>query len=216
MDEKHPTAPMLLPSRRGLQPLKLVLSVAAYLSLAALLYCSFGPRVVLPLYGAPVVDSPQEQSPKVEGRLVPLEAHIMSKCPDAKDCLRDLVLPAMQKVHDKVNFTLSFIGKPTENDGVACMHGPEECLGNIIELCAQHLYPDPKTFLGFTMCLTRDYAEIPQRELIEDCALEHAIDFERLNECATKDNSAFGIKLLRESVNRTAKVYFISNLSSIP
>lgn len=59
--------------------------------------------------------------------LVPLEAHIMSKCPDAKDCLQKLVLPAMVRVFDKVNFTLSFIGTPTENDGVACMHGPEEC-----------------------------------------------------------------------------------------
>lgn len=59
--------------------------------------------------------------------LVPLEAHIMSKCPDAKDCLQQLVLPAMVRVFDKVNFTLSFIGTPTENDGIACMHGPEEC-----------------------------------------------------------------------------------------
>lgn len=59
--------------------------------------------------------------------LVPFEAHIMSKCPDAKDCLRMLVLPTMQRVIDKVNFTLSYIGTPTENDGVDCKHGPEEC-----------------------------------------------------------------------------------------
>ena len=42
---------------------------------------------------------------------VPLEAHVMSKCPDAKDCLRDLVVPAMEKVVDKVDFRLSFIGR---------------------------------------------------------------------------------------------------------
>ena len=42
---------------------------------------------------------------------VPLEAHIMSKCPDAKDCLHDMILPAMQNISDKVDFTLSFIGK---------------------------------------------------------------------------------------------------------
>lgn len=42
---------------------------------------------------------------------VPLEAHIMSKCPDAKDCLHDMILPAMMNVSDKVDFTLSFIGK---------------------------------------------------------------------------------------------------------
>lgn len=34
----------------------------------------------------------------------------MSKCPDARDCLRDLVVPAMEQVVDKVNFTLSFLG----------------------------------------------------------------------------------------------------------
>ncbi len=42
--------------------------------------------------------------------LVPLEAHVMSKCPDARDCLRDLVVPAMEKIADKVDFRLSFIG----------------------------------------------------------------------------------------------------------
>jgi len=43
--------------------------------------------------------------------LVPLEAHIMSKCPDARDCLRDLVVPAMEKVVGMVDFNVSFIGK---------------------------------------------------------------------------------------------------------
>ena len=42
---------------------------------------------------------------------IPLEAHIMSKCPDARDCLRDLVVPAMEKIVDKVDFQLSFIGQ---------------------------------------------------------------------------------------------------------
>ena len=42
---------------------------------------------------------------------VPLEAHIMSKCPDARDCLHDMILPAMQQVSHKVDFKLSYIGK---------------------------------------------------------------------------------------------------------
>lgn len=41
---------------------------------------------------------------------VPFEAHIMSKCPDAQSCLHDLVVPAMEQVHRKVDFKLSFIG----------------------------------------------------------------------------------------------------------
>lgn len=135
--------------------------------------------------------------------LVPLEAHIMSKCPDAKDCLKMLVLPTMQRVIDKVNFTLSYIGTPTDNDGVDCMHGPEECLGNIIELCAAKLYPDPKIYLGFTMCMTRDYHDIPSKSLVEDCALEHGIDFDKLNECSIADNGGLGMGLLRDSIRRT-------------
>jgi hypothetical protein len=42
---------------------------------------------------------------------IPLEAHIMSKCPDAQACLQKLVLPAMEKVYDKVDFRLSFIAR---------------------------------------------------------------------------------------------------------
>jgi hypothetical protein len=42
---------------------------------------------------------------------VPFEAHIMSKCPDAKDCLGTLVVESMSQVSDKVDFTLSYIGR---------------------------------------------------------------------------------------------------------
>lgn len=139
--------------------------------------------------------------------LVPLEAHIMSKCPDARDCLKEMILPAMMRINEKVNFTLSFIGTPTDsNDGVDCKHGPTECMGNIIELCAAHLYPDVKIHLGFVMCLERDYKEIPQRSLVEDCALEHAIDFDKLNDCATQDDGALGISMLRQSIKRSTDV----------
>lgn len=79
-------------------------------------------------------------------------------------------------------------------------------MGNIIELCARELYPDPKISLGFVMCLTRDYQDIPDRSLIEDCALEHAIDFQALNECATADDGAYGLGLLRNSIQRTTEV----------
>ena len=83
-------------------------------------------------------------------------------------------------------------------------------MGNIIELCAQKLYPDPKTYLGFVMCLTRNYKQIPQRSLIEDCALEHAIDFDRLNDCAAEDDGALGVGMLRDSIRRTTEVCYLS------
>lgn len=54
--------------------------------------------------------------------LVPLEAHIMSKCPDAKTCLEELVVPAMERVVDMVNFRLSYIGSVDENDTLRTYH----------------------------------------------------------------------------------------------
>ena len=90
-----------------------------------------------------------------------------------------------------------------------CKHGAEECMGNIIELCAAHLYPEPRIYLGFVMCLTRDYSEIPDQDLVEDCALEHGIDFEKLNDCSSSDDG-FGIGMLRNSVSRSRDVSYLS------
>jgi hypothetical protein len=84
------------------------------------------------------------------------------------------------------------------------MHGPGECLGNIVELCAAHLYPDPKIYLGFTMCLMRQYEDIPKQSLVEDCALEHSISMEKLDQCTDKDEGRFGTDMLRASFNRSA------------
>lgn len=46
-----------------------------------------------------------------ESTKVPFEAHIMSKCPDAQACIRELVIPTMEQVWDKVDFQLSFIAR---------------------------------------------------------------------------------------------------------
>ncbi|KJX92096.1 hypothetical protein TI39_contig5921g00004 [Zymoseptoria brevis] len=132
------------------------------------------------------IGSPQTPlaSSEVKSKRIPLEAHIMSKCPDARDCLRDLVVPAMEKIEDQVDFRLSFIGKTDpHNDGVTCMHGQTECLGNLLELCAAKLYPQPQTYLGFTLCLSLSYPDIPSRELVESCALESGIDKAKLEAC---------------------------------
>jgi hypothetical protein len=90
-----------------------------------------------------------------------------------------------------------------EDDGVQCPHGQTECLGDIILLCAASVYPDPKINLGFTGCLIRDYQQIPKKELIQDCALEHGMSFDKLNDCMSEDNGAYGMGMLRESVTRS-------------
>ncbi|KAI5295116.1 hypothetical protein KEM52_002333 [Ascosphaera acerosa] len=78
-------------------------------------------------------------APAARDHKVPLEAHIMSKCPDAQYCLQELVVPVMERLHAKIEFQLSFIGEYfNETNEVDCMHGPTECIGNILMLCAAH------------------------------------------------------------------------------
>lgn len=45
------------------------------------------------------------------------------------------------------------------------------------------------------------YQKIPERSLIESCALEHGVDFEKLNACVSEEGK--GLDLLRKSVERS-------------
>ncbi|RAL14971.1 GILT family protein [Aspergillus homomorphus CBS 101889] len=164
---------------------------------------------------------------------VPLEAHIMSKCPDARDCLQQLVVPAMEQISDKVDFKLSFIAEVSnKSTDIQCKHGPGECLGDMLLLCAANLpFPlqgDEVTVnsmsartptirsLGFANCLVGSYSRIPERHHVEQCALEHGIDFGALNACASQENDdpghgsheapLSGLALLRESAIHSSKL----------
>ncbi|KAJ5098203.1 hypothetical protein N7532_005204 [Penicillium argentinense] len=163
-------------------------------------------------------------SQPAESAKIPLEAHIMSKCPDAKACIQQLILPTMEQVSDKVDFRLSFIADwNSASEEIKCMHGPTECIGNMLMLCAANLPFPPKAdesllptsyprtpiirSLGFANCLINQYPRIPEREFVHQCALEHGIDFDSLNRCASQqddnpDDSLSGIALLRSNVKR--------------
>lgn len=65
--------------------------------------------------------------------------------------------------------------------------------------------------LGFANCLIDDYSRIPERDFVQQCALEHGIDFDALNRCASQQDdspgeSLSGIALLRQNVQRGKKL----------
>lgn len=88
-----------------------------------------------------------------------------------------------------------------KSDEITCMHGPSECLGNIIELCVARIYTNPKIFLGFTNCMTSNYSQIPDRDLVEYCSLEHGVDFDQVNDCISDEGE--GGEMLRQSILRS-------------
>lgn len=115
---------------------------------------------------------------------------------------------------------------------IVCKHGPTECIGDMLILCAANLpFPPtaddtllPSTYprtpiirsLGFANCLISDFSRIPQREFIHQCALDHGIDFDALNQCASQQNDELddgngnpppsGIALLRNDAIRNEKL----------
>ncbi|GLB07325.1 hypothetical protein AtubIFM57258_002655 [Aspergillus tubingensis] len=161
---------------------------------------------------APLMSGPLHELSTLDGSLassnrIPLEAHVMSKCPDARDCLQQLVLPAMEQISDKVDFKLSFIAAVSNKSSeIQCMHGPTECIGDMLILCAANLPFPPDSgamcskesrtptirSLGFANCLISSYPDIPKRDLVQGCALEHGIDFEALNKCASREYDDLG------------------------
>lgn len=182
-------------------------SIITYLSVIffVFLVITYGSPVLFPnQYSTPRLATFTLESTANRSSFVPLEAHVMSKCPDARDCLRDLVVPAMEQVVDKVDFRLSYIGKLDENNTIQCMHGATECLGNMLGLCAHELHPNnTKISLGFTTCLITSYQRIPDRDLVQSCALEHGISFDDLNACISEEGK--GLDLLEASVERSEK-----------
>ncbi len=49
--------------------------------------------------------------------------------------------------------------------------------------------------------MVSDYQEIPQRTLVEGCAMEHGLDFEKINGCISDEGE--GVGMLRDSIERS-------------
>ncbi|KAF3930461.1 hypothetical protein ABW20_dc0108069 [Dactylellina cionopaga] len=115
----------------------------------------------------------------------------------------------MEKLYESGIFTLrpTYIGTPDDsNGGMACKHGPGECLGDILELCAYELFkPQPKMWLGFIYCMGRNYPEIPDETYVTECALSSGLDVQKLEECAAPEGTN-GMELLRASARRAIKL----------
>lgn len=47
------------------------------------------------------------------------------------------------------------------------------------------------------------YRDIPRRSLVQNCALEHGVDFDLLNACVSEEGK--GLELLESSVKRSAE-----------
>lgn len=163
---------------------------------------------------------------------VPVILGVMSRCPDAIFC-ESVFDRVLQRVGDKVDLSLTFIGKcvrsphrstPSRDPeragrlnasapdfGVTCMHGPDECAGNVQELCALKYAPRAQWW-SFVQCQNfQGRPKIGTPEVALQCADTANIDWVNsgIGDCAGLDGSGKGpegVRLLQESVVATQKL----------
>ncbi|EPQ59906.1 hypothetical protein GLOTRDRAFT_24398, partial [Gloeophyllum trabeum ATCC 11539] len=144
---------------------------------------------------------------------VPVTLGVMSRCPDALLC-ESVFDRVVTVVPDKIDFNLSYLGKLNDSEpdfGVTCMHGPDECAGNIQQLCVAKYQPLAKWW-QFVQC--NNYQGRPQigkPEVALKCAKAAKIEWEGsdIAGCAGSDASGKaeeGIELLRQSVKETERL----------
>lgn len=85
---------------------------------------------------------------------------------------------------------------------VTCQHGWNECAANKLLVCANKLSNTDGNALGFATCVLSDYQRVSETGLIQECAKEYNLDYERLNNCADTD----GLELLTSSVDHSVAV----------
>ncbi|KAF8165355.1 hypothetical protein B0H34DRAFT_234914 [Crassisporium funariophilum] len=168
----------------------------------------------LALYTAPVVFATRLPSLFVQHHdqlnvpdiKVPVQLGVMSRCPDALLC-ESTFNDVLTHVKDKVDLSLIYVAKIDASQpdfGVWCMHGPEECAGNVQQLCV-HKYAPFSQWWEFVQCQNyqgRD--KIGGSDVALRCARNAGIDWETsgAGQCAGLDGTgkgSEGVALLKES-----------------
>lgn len=186
---------------------------------------------------------PVQQSWSSNYLRVPVTLGVMSRCPDALLCetLFDSVIP---RVYEKINLSLAYIATyvPTLDTlqpvwayrstifnslnvsdpdfGVTCMHGRDECAGNIQQLCVAKHTP-MRTWWEFVMCQNyQGRHQIGRADVALKCARTHNIDWEEgeVGKCIGLDGSGRGrggVHLLHDSIRfaESLGITYVSVLS---
>jgi len=115
--------------------------------------------------------------------------------------------------YDKTNGMKCWIGKcggcgdncdaSCFSGDILCQHGSDECTGNVIENCANHIAPS-KNLVPFVVCMSQNVGDHCST-CVKDaptCAKEAGIDWTELNSCI--NNATLSKSLIVASAKKTA------------
>jgi hypothetical protein len=123
---------------------------------------------------------------------VQLDFYVMSQCPYGVQ-VEDGVKPALDKLGNRVKFSLNFIASDNGDGTYNSLHGQNEVQGDIVQLCAAKYNPDK--YMGMVVCMNKDSKLIPSNW--EQCAKDSGLMVEKIRTCYT---DAEGKSLLTASI----------------
>ncbi|MEM3373913.1 MAG: hypothetical protein QXE31_01705 [Candidatus Woesearchaeota archaeon] len=132
------------------------------------------------------------------GKKVKLEFYVMSQCPYGIQ-VENAVKPVLDKLGDAVDFSINFIATDLGNGQFQSLHGQNEVLGNIVQLCAMKY--EPKKYMDLIVCMNKNAAQIPDNW--ESCARENGLNVDKIKSCYVGDE---GKQLHSESIKKSETV----------
>jgi hypothetical protein len=149
----------------------------------------------------PPAQEPSAPAPEGGGAAfekVHLELALMSRCEHGNDLL--LSLPDfLEKMGDRVELSISYLGKVNDDGTLSCPHGQPEIEGNAVQLCAAEHFPDG--YLSMSVCMAGDVEAIPDNW--KSCAQEAGLDTAAIETCASGEE---GLELLKASFAHSMQI----------
>lgn len=111
-------------------------------------------------------------------------------CGGCRDFIKNQYYPAFQLIGSIMHVGLVPYGnaEETQEGGkwiYTCQHGEEECIGNLIETCAIHYYPNASDFFPFVHCI--ETSSSYPRIAAAACAEKFELDYEKIKACVSGD-----------------------------
>ncbi len=143
---------------------------------------------------APVAASPSAPAPAANA--VQVELFVMSQCPYGVQAV-NAIKPAIEKLGPDVAFRLDYIGDIDGNGTPSSMHGPDEVIGDIAQLCAARYAPT--RFLDMVACQNEHVRDVANSWML--CARTAGLPVESIAKCVAGPE---GGQLLAASFARSA------------
>jgi len=136
-----------------------------------------------------------ETAQKKNANAVKVEFYVMSQCPYGVQ-VENGIKPVVDKLGPNLDLVIDFIGDIGQNGELTSMHGPNEIVGDTVQLCA--IKYAPAKALDMIVCQNKNAREVQNNW--EQCAKDSGISVDKLKSCKDGDE---GKQLLKASFERS-------------